>query len=124
MAPSFSSSPIQAQNVCSGRLNLWRPRVLLILRDSPVPVISFLFGTAVGLAIHQMPTDIFGTQPVNNALVTQVGHFYLPIFVAGSIIYLMVLRMVSHLRRSEYDLSLALIGLGVVYVSAVLVHGV
>jgi len=65
-----------------------------------------------------------GTQRVSSALAIRAEDFYLPIFVTGSITYLTVLRMLGRLQRSEHDLSLALIGLGVVYVATAVLQGV
>jgi hypothetical protein len=87
-------------------------------------MISLFFGMAVGLAVHRIPTGFTGTQSVDSALAIRVGHFYLPIFVTGSIVYLTALWMLGRLERSEHDLSLGLIGLGIVCVSTALVSAV
>jgi hypothetical protein len=78
-------------------------------------------GVVIGILIRWMPQAIVNHPKSENALL-HIEHRYFPWLIGGSLIYLATLLITGRLQGRQLYFSLALIGIGAVYVSGAFLH--
>ena len=86
-------------------------------------LLAFLAGLAIGAAIQQT-NRLAGSSHYSEATtaLSRYESHYAPALVGVSIVYLGILALIGRISGRGLDISLGLIGMGIVYVSGVIFH--
>lgn len=84
---------------------------------SPRGFFSFLIGVVLGVAISQARSSARNYDMKSGAALL-LENRYIPLFVGVSVLFLSALVVARRLKENQLDISLAIIGLGIVYLSS------
>jgi hypothetical protein len=83
-------------------------------------LLAVLTGVVIGILIRWIPQAAVVNHPKSENALLQIEHRYFPWLIGGSLIYLATLVITGRLQGRQLYFSLALIGIGAVYLSGVL----